>query len=216
MAYMMEHYGFVMLIRHSPKFRGYLKKILAYCNPEETCLVYSQFRGYILPRHPAYNAKLAGFVRQFSKVGCFVKDDLHTSGHASMQDLARLCEQVNPRIIIPIHKDKKADFKSILPDGKGACILPHGVLFRGSVEKGDAEAKLRKALVESHIIKGIIGLPANLFYGTGIPACIIIIDKAAAKDSKGIFMIDAKDGFYKDVGAKIYQTIATNKELLDK
>lgn len=91
--------------------------------------------------------------------------------------------------------------KSILPDGKGACILPHGVLFRGSVEKGDAEAKLRKALVESHIIKGIIGLPANLFYGTGIPACIIIIDKAAAKDSKGIFMIDAKDGFYKD-GAK--------------
>ena len=91
--------------------------------------------------------------------------------------------------------------KSILPNGKGACILPHGVLFRGSVEKGDAEAKLRKALVESHIIKGIIGLPANLFYGTGIPACIIIIDKAAAKDSKGIFMIDAKDGFYKD-GAK--------------
>lgn len=91
--------------------------------------------------------------------------------------------------------------KSILPDGKGACILPHGVLFRGSVEKGDAEAKLRKALVESHIIKGIIGLPANLFYGTGIPACIIIIDKAAARDSKGIFMIDAKDGFYKD-GAK--------------
>ena len=91
--------------------------------------------------------------------------------------------------------------KSILPDGKGACILPHGVLFRGSVEKGDAEAKLRKALVESHIIKGIIGLPSNLFYGTGIPACIIIIDKAAAKDSKGIFMIDAKDGFYKD-GAK--------------
>lgn len=91
--------------------------------------------------------------------------------------------------------------KSILPNGKGACILPHGVLFRGSVEKGDAEAKLRKALIESHIIKGIIGLPANLFYGTGIPACIIIIDKAAAKDSKGIFMIDAKDGFYKD-GAK--------------
>lgn len=116
MAYMMENYGFVMLIRNSPKFRGYLKKIMAYCNPEETCLVYSQFRGYVLPRHAAYNTKLAGFVRQFSKSGCTVKDDLHTSGHASIQDLARLCEQVNPRMIIPIHKEEKADFKTILPD----------------------------------------------------------------------------------------------------
>lgn len=91
--------------------------------------------------------------------------------------------------------------KSIVKGGKGACILPHGVLFRGSVEKGDAEAKLRKSLVESHVIKGIIGLPANLFYGTGIPACIIILDKPYEDNSKGIFMIDAKDGFYKD-GAK--------------
>lgn len=91
--------------------------------------------------------------------------------------------------------------KSIAKGGKGACILPHGVLFRGSVEKGDAEAKLRKSLVESHVIKGIIGLPANLFYGTGIPACIIILDKPYEDNSKGIFMIDAKDGFYKD-GAK--------------
>lgn len=91
--------------------------------------------------------------------------------------------------------------KSIAKGGKGACILPHGVLFRGSVEKGDAEAKLRKSLVESHVIKGIIGLPANLFYGTGIPACIIILDKPYEDNSKGIFIIDAKDGFYKD-GAK--------------
>lgn len=91
--------------------------------------------------------------------------------------------------------------KSILPDGKGACILPHGALYRGSVLKGDAEAVIRKSLVDNHIIKGIIGLPSNLFYGTGIPACIIILDKASAKSSKGIFMIDAKDGFFKD-GAK--------------
>lgn len=88
--------------------------------------------------------------------------------------------------------------KSLKAEAKGAVILPHGVLFRGSVEKGEAEAVLRKELIDSKVIKGIIGLPANLFYGTGIPACIIIIDKKAAKDSKGIFMIDAKDGFYKD------------------
>ena len=91
--------------------------------------------------------------------------------------------------------------KSIKSDGKGACILPHGVLFRGSVEKGEAEAVIRKDLVKSKFIKGIIGLPANLFFGTGIPACIIIIDKSAASTSEGIFMIDAKEGFIKD-GAK--------------
>lgn len=91
--------------------------------------------------------------------------------------------------------------RSIKAQGKGACILPHGVLFRGSVEKGEAEATIRKELVRSHIVRGIIGLPPNLFYGTGIPACIIIIDKAHASQSKGIFMIDAKEGFTKD-GAK--------------
>lgn len=91
--------------------------------------------------------------------------------------------------------------RSIKAQGKGACILPHGVLFRGSVEKGEAEATIRKELVRSHIVRGIIGLPPNLFYGTGIPACIIIIDKAHAAESKGIFMIDAKEGFTKD-GAK--------------
>lgn len=91
--------------------------------------------------------------------------------------------------------------RSVKPQGKGACILPHGVLFRGSVEKGEAEATIRKELVRSHIVRGIIGLPPNLFYGTGIPACIIIIDKAHAAQSKGIFMIDAKEGFTKD-GAK--------------
>lgn len=88
--------------------------------------------------------------------------------------------------------------ESLKSNGKGAVILPHGVLFRGNVEKGEAEAVIRKSLVEKKVIKGIIGLPANLFFGTGIPACIIILDKEHAKESKGIFMIDAKDGFVKD------------------
>jgi len=83
--------------------------------------------------------------------------------------------------------------RSLKSTGKGACILPHGVLFRGH-----AEADIRRALVRKGYIKGIIGLPANLFYGTGIPACIVVIDKEHAQARKGIFMIDASGGFMKD------------------
>ena len=83
--------------------------------------------------------------------------------------------------------------RSLKSTGKGACILPHGVLFRGN-----AEADIRRSLVRKGYIKGIIGLPANLFYGTGIPACIIVIDKEEAQNRKGIFMIDASAGFMKD------------------
>jgi type I restriction enzyme M protein len=72
-------------------------------------------------------------------------------------------------------------------------ILPHGVLFRGN-----AEANIRENLIKQGYIKGIIGLPANLFYGTSIPACIIVIDKEHAHSRKGIFMIDASRGFIKD------------------
>ncbi|MDB5170168.1 MAG: type restriction-modification system subunit, partial [Candidatus Saccharibacteria bacterium] len=83
--------------------------------------------------------------------------------------------------------------KSLKSTGRAAVILPHGVLFRGY-----AEATIRKRLVEHGYIKGIIGLPANLFYGTGIPACIIVLDKNNAQSRKGIFMIDASSGFAKD------------------
>lgn len=83
--------------------------------------------------------------------------------------------------------------RSLKHNGKGACILPHGVLFRGN-----AEAEIRKKLIQKGYIKGIIGLPANLFYGTGIPACLIVIDKENAHNRKAIFMIDASKGFMKD------------------
>lgn len=86
--------------------------------------------------------------------------------------------------------------RSMKSTGKAACILPHGVLFRGN-----AEAAIREQLVRSGILKGIIGLPANLFYGAGIPACILVLDKENAAARKGIFMIDAARGFMKD-GAK--------------
>ncbi len=83
--------------------------------------------------------------------------------------------------------------RSLKSTGTGACILPHGVLFRGH-----AEADIRRNLVRKGYIKGIIGLPANLFYGTGIPACIVVVDKKDAAARKAIFMIDASDGFMKD------------------
>ncbi|WP_272666701.1 type I restriction-modification system subunit M [Providencia sp. PROV069] len=83
--------------------------------------------------------------------------------------------------------------KSLKSTGKGAVILPHGVLFRGN-----AEARIRENLIKQGYIKGIIGLPANLFYGTGIPACIIVIDKEHAQARESIFMVDASKGFIKD------------------
>jgi len=99
-----------------------------------------------------------------------------------------------------IPPDKNGDYtfllhiiKSLKSTGKGAVILPHGVLFRGN-----AEARIRENLLKQGYIKGIIGLPANLFYGTGIPACIIVIDKQHAAHRSGIFMIDASKGYMKD------------------
>lgn len=99
-----------------------------------------------------------------------------------------------------IPPEKKGDYafllhilKSLKSTGTGAIILPHGVLFRG-----DVEASIRTNIVKRGYIKGIIGLPANLFYGTGIPACVIVLDKAEAASRRGIFMIDASKGFAKD------------------
>jgi type I restriction enzyme M protein len=83
--------------------------------------------------------------------------------------------------------------KSLKSTGKGAVILPLGVLFRGN-----AEAEIRKMIILKGYIKGIIGLPPNLFYGTGISASIIVLDKESASARKGIFMIDASKGFIKD------------------
>ena len=99
-----------------------------------------------------------------------------------------------------IPPDKNGDYafllhmvRSLKSKGKAAVILPHGVLFRGG-----SEAEIRKNLIKKGYIKGIIGLPANLFFGTGIPACLIVIDKENADSRKAIFMVDANKGFMKD------------------
>ena len=104
------------------------------------------------------------------------------------------------RFTYGIPPDKNGDYAFLLhlitslnSKGKGAIILPHGVLFRSK-----REAHIRKNLVQRGLIKGIIGLPENLFYGTGIPACILVIDKQTAAARKGIFMIDASRGLRKD------------------
>ena len=83
--------------------------------------------------------------------------------------------------------------KSLDSNGKAGIIMPHGVLFRGN-----AEETIRIKVLEKRYIKGIVSLPANLFYGTGIPACIFIIDKENAETRDGIFLIDASRGFKKD------------------
>ncbi len=83
--------------------------------------------------------------------------------------------------------------RSLNDNGKAAVILPHGVLFRGNVEH-----EIRRNLIKKKWIKGIIGLPANLFYGTSIPACIIVLEKNGAEQREGIFIVDAGKGFIKD------------------
>ncbi len=138
--------------------------------------------------NPPFSSKnwATGFNPQDDLYGRFEKDEEETkkTGKASYKT----------------PPDKNGDYafllhiiKSLKSTGKGACILPHGVLFRGN-----AEAEIRKSLIERGYIKGIIGLPANLFYGTGIPACIIVIDKEGAADRKHIFMMDAGKGYIKD------------------
>ncbi|USG66518.1 type I restriction-modification system subunit M [Brevibacillus ruminantium] len=120
--------------------------------------------------------------------------------------------------------EKNGDFawllhilKSLKRNGKAAVILPHGVLFRGN-----AEATIRQSIVDKGYIKGIIGLPANLFYGTGIPACIIVIDKEGADERDGIFMIDASHDYIKDGNKNrlrerdIYKIVTTFRERIEE
>ncbi|MGN8966893.1 N-6 DNA methylase [Intestinimonas sp. HCP28S3_D6] len=103
--------------------------------------------------------------------------------------------------------------KALKSNGKAAVILPHGVLFRGN-----AEATIREAIIKKHWIKGIISLPTNLFYGTGIAACVLVIDKEGAANRQGIFMIDASRGYVKDGNKNrlrerdIYRIITTFNE----
>ncbi len=77
---------------------------------------------------------------------------------------------------------------SLNAEGKMGVVVPHGVLFRGSSEK-----EIRKGMLEDDLLEAIIGLPASLFYGTGIPAALLIIDKNKPKQRKGkVLFINAE------------------------
>lgn len=109
----------------------------------------------------------------------------------------------------------KADYAFLLhdlfhvkPDGIMTIVLPHGVLFRGG-EEGD----IRKNLIEKNNIDTIIGLPANIFFGTGIPTIIMVLKKGS-KNNNDILMIDASKGFVK-VGNKNQLRISDIKKITD-
>lgn len=96
-------------------------------------------------------------------------------------------------------KGKKGDLmfvqhmiSSLNLEGKMAVIMPHGVLFRGSAEK-----EIRSGIVESQILEAVIGLPSGLFYGTGIPACVLVINKNRTDDKEKVLFINA-DREYKE------------------
>jgi type I restriction enzyme M protein len=90
-------------------------------------------------------------------------------------------------------KGKKADLMFVQhmlavlkADGKMATVMPHGVLFRGGEEK-----EARKHFIQKGWLEAVIGLPAGLFYGTGIPACVLVFDKAGATSRKDVLFINA-------------------------
>ena len=97
--------GFTMLVRDNGKFRKWLDLLLPKLDPEQTVLIYSQYKGY-LDEQP----KLQEFVSLFGNNMAYV----HTSGHATRQTLAKVCRIVNPSTaIIPIHRDPMSDFRSL-------------------------------------------------------------------------------------------------------
>jgi type I restriction enzyme M protein len=95
-------------------------------------------------------------------------------------------------VMLP-EKGKKADLMFVQHmlavlkhDGRLASVMPHGVLFRGGEER-----EARKHFIDSGFLEAIIGLPSNLFYGTGIPACILVMNKAGATDREEVLFINA-------------------------
>jgi type I restriction enzyme M protein len=77
------------------------------------------------------------------------------------------------------------------PTGKMAVVTPHGVLFRSN-----SEAQIRKGIVEDDLLEAVIGLPDKLFYNTGIPAAILVINKAKPEERKSkVLFIDASKGY---------------------
>lgn len=102
--------GFTMLVRRSEKFKAWLEALMPLLPENETGLIYSQFKGYIVPGHRAYSQEADELVHSYG----WNFEYLHTSGHASRDTIAKVCRLVNPcSAIIPIHKEKESDFTSL-------------------------------------------------------------------------------------------------------
>lgn len=102
--------GFVSIVRNNVKSREFIEAIYPTLDPKETCFIYSQFLGYILPTHTAFQQRTYDFVHSRE----WQIEYLHTSGHASRETLAEVCKKTNPRLaIIPIHRESKSDFRSL-------------------------------------------------------------------------------------------------------
>lgn len=107
-------------------------------------------------------------------------------------------KNLDPRFSYGVAPKSKADYAFLLhdlyhlrPDGIMCIVLPHGVLFRGG-----SEGEIRKNLVENRHIQAIIGLPANIFFGTGIPTIVMVLRKQ--RTESGVLIVDASKHFVKD------------------
>lgn len=125
----MEKQGFTMLVRSGDKYRNWCNDLLTVFHPDETILIYSMFKGYIIPEHEAYNEKLHDFVKLFPRY-----EYCHTSGHATIACLANVCIRTNPRLaIIPIHKIKESDLASInIPDSLKSRIVRYSITIENT------------------------------------------------------------------------------------
>lgn len=102
--------GFTMLVRNNRYMRAHIDRIMAGLDKEQCCLIYSQFRGYLLREHSAFQQGTLDFVHSHD----WNIEYLHTSGHASREALAAVCNKVNPRLaIIPIHREAASDFRQL-------------------------------------------------------------------------------------------------------
>lgn len=96
--------------------------------------------------------------------------------------------------------------ESLKQGGTAVVIIPHGILFRGG-----AESNIRKHLIQSGYLKGIIGLPSKLYFGTGIPSCMMVLEKSEIDTNDSIFIIDASSEFVKDNFTNKLTTEGVNK-----
>lgn len=133
------------------------------------------------------------------KNGTLEKFDIVVANPPFSQNYSKKEMEYQDRFSYWMSTKKQADFMFVQhmvailkDDGRMAVVMPHGVLFRGG-----EEMRYRSHLINEGLLECIIGLPEGLFYGTGIPACILIINKKDASERKGVFFINA-DQEYKE------------------